>query len=429
MSNARYVTVKILSEIERNNSYSNITSNNILREFELSKVDSALVSRLVYGVLQRKITLDGVLNLLTEKGAKKSHPFVLSALRSGLYQILFMDKIPPSAAVNETVNLIKQSKQRFASGFANAVLRKAANQKNDLLEKIDKSTDLSFKYSCPKELVDELVADYGSMIAEEFLKHSLLSPKTYCRLNSVKFSAEQLFKSFATHCVEYENVSQNGAFVLNNAGGIENLEEFKQGMFFVQDLASQIAIAALDIRPSMTVLDVCAAPGGKSFTAAQYVTKSGKIVSCDCYDNRVNLIKSGAKRLELEFIEAKTADATVYDSNFGRFDRIICDVPCSGIGVIRRKPEIKYKNLQEFGNLKEIQLSILENGVSYLKQDGKIMYSTCTLRKAENEDIVSSFLEKHTDFIIEKQETLMPQINDSDGFYYCVLKRKNSGQD
>jgi 16S rRNA (cytosine967-C5)-methyltransferase len=338
-----------------------------------------------------------------------------------------MNKIPSSAAVNESVKIIKVSKQRFASGFVNAVLRKATQKQEELISTIINSDDLSFKYSCPKELVDELITDYGEQTANDFLFHSLESPKTYCRVNSVKFDLDDVYNSFDTNCINYIKTSLNGAFELVNTGTVEKLDEFKNGMFFVQDKSSQIAISSLDIKSGMQILDVCAAPGGKSFTSAQYVKVDGKVVSCHVYESRVNLINSGAKRLALEFVEAKVSDATVFNKDFGLFDRVVCDVPCSGIGVIRRKPEIKYKDINEFSDLFNIQLSILENSKYYLKPDGLIMYSTCTVRKAENEAVVLAFLKSNSEFEIVKQQTLMPQVDDCDGFYFCVLKRKNRG--
>jgi 16S rRNA (cytosine967-C5)-methyltransferase len=176
----------------------------------------------------------------------------------------------------------------------------------------------------------------------------------------------------------------------------------------------------------MSVLDVCAAPGGKSFTAAQYAGKSGKIVSCDLYEKRAGLIENGAKRLNIGNLTAFQNDATVYNKNLGQFDRVLCDVPCSGFGVIRRKPEIKYKSLDEFSDLPSIQFEILKTSVKYLKSDGQIMYSTCTLRQVENRCVVDRFLSENKDFEIVSEKTLFPQINDSDGFYFCILKRKIS---
>lgn len=420
--NARQVAVKVISEIERDKSYSNIASDKAIKDAELSRIDAALASMLIYGVLQRKITLDFVLSEAAGKNFKKTHPFVLSVLRVAAYQLLFMDKIPPSAAVNEAVKIVKSSKQRFAQGFVNAVLRKIIADKTAFLEKIEHNDDLSIKFSCTKELADSLVADYGEEVAEGFLKASLESPKLYCRVNNFAVK-DGLFDRLTEKGITVEASSVEGAFSIHGAGNVEALPEFQKGEFFVQDLASQIAISELGISDGDSVIDVCAAPGGKSFTAAQYVGQNGKILSCDLYEKRAGLIKNGALRLNIKNLEAMQNDATVFNTDFGKFDRVICDVPCSGFGVIRRKPEIKYKDLDEFSDLRDVQLKILETSVGYLNENGVLMYSTCTVRNAENRAVVDGFLKSHSDFEIVSERTLMPQTDGCDGFYFCILKR------
>ncbi len=425
MSSARKVAVKVLSEVEREASYSNIATDVAIKEAGLTPNDAKLASMLIYGVLQRKITLDKILKDMAGSGFSKTHPFILSVLRVGAYQLLFMDKIPESAAVNESVKIVKSSKQKFAVGFTNAVLRKIAKSKNDILQSIEDCEDLSFRYSCSNELAECLIKDYGKESAQGYLKSSLESPKLYCRINSF-VDNDGLFDTLTEKGITCENASLDGAFTIKGAGSVERLPEFKKGEFFVQDLASQIAIANLGIKEGMSVLDVCAAPGGKSFTAAQYAGIGGKIVSCDLYEKRAGLIESGAKRLNISNLTTFQNDATEYNENLGQFDRVLCDVPCSGFGVIRRKPEIKYKSLDEFSELPAIQLEILKTSVKYLKPDGQIMYSTCTLRQVENREVVDKFLCENKDFEIVSEQTLFPQINDSDGFYFCVLKRKTS---
>ncbi len=423
MSSARRVAVKVLSEVVRDGSYSNIAADVAINEANLGPADSKLASMLIYGCLQRKITLDKILSDTAGDGFRKTHPFVLSVLRVGAYQLLFMDKIPESAAVNESVKIVKTSKQKFAAGFTNAVLRKISKQKDEILKTVADSEDLSFKYSVSSKLAESLIEDYGLELIEGYLKASLESPKLYCRINSFT-DTDGLFELLAEKGVDYEKSSIDGAFSLRGAGSVERLPEFIDGRFFVQDLASQIAISDFNIADGMSVLDVCAAPGGKSFTAAQYVGRSGKIVSCDLYEKRVGLISNGAKRLNISNLIAVQNDATDFNKALGQFDRVLCDVPCSGFGVIRRKPEIKYKSLAEFSALPKIQLDILKTSVKYLKPDGELMYSTCTLRNAENREVVDKFLSENNDFRIVAEKTLFPHINDSDGFYFCILKRK-----
>lgn len=424
MSNARLIAAQLLSDIERSGSYSNIALSASLKSSGLSKLDSAFVSSVVYGVLQRKITIDAVIDYFSDGGVRKTHPFVVAVLRTGIYQLVFMDKIPVSAAVNESVNIIKHSKQRFAVGFVNALLRKVSVNKNAILDRIANSDDLSVKYSCDQSFIDSLISDYGNETSEAFLREALLPPEIYARVNTAKSDLESIVNALEKQGIICKNVGINGAFSISGMGNIKNIKEFSDGLFFIQDLSSQIAIASLDISPGMNVLDLCAAPGGKSFTAAQYLGGKGLVYSCDIYEQRTGLIKSGAIRLGLRNIFTAVNDATVFNPELGEFDRIICDVPCSGYGVIRRKPEIRYKSVDTFENLPELQLKILDIASEYLAVGGKIMYSTCTLRRAENENVVAGFLERHHDFEIVTQRTLMPQKDNCDGFYYCVIKRK-----
>lgn len=423
MITARSVAVKVLNNIEAQGSYSNIAADAAISAASLSKKDSALATALIYGTLQRMITLDKIIEKLNNKGGKKQDSFILCALRIGVYQILFLDRIPLSAAVNESVNIVKNSKFKFAAGFVNAILRKCADLKAELLEDIKYSKDISYKYSCPVPLLKELIVDYGRETTEEYLSESLKAPDVYIRVNTLKNSCDELQKKLTDKGIPCENTNVFGCFKLKNSGSLEVLEEFKNGLFFVQDIASQMALSSFTINPGMRILDICSAPGGKTFTAAMLLEGKGSIDSCDLYEKRVGLIKNGADRLGVTIINTFVADATVKNDKLSKYDRIICDVPCSGFGVIRRKPEIKYK-LESFEELQEIQLNILQNAAGYLKPDGKLMYSTCTLRKNENENIVYKFLERNNDFEIENIRTLMPQTDSSDGFFYCILKRK-----
>ena len=422
MLSARGAAVKVLCEIERNGSYSNIAASTALSQNDLDRKDSGLMSMLVYGVLTRKITLDGIISKYSSKGASKLHPYVLNVLRIGIYQLIFMDKIPSSAAVNESVSLVKKSKQSFASGFVNAILRKISAEKQDVLHFVENS-NFEVKYSCPKELCDELVADLGVKDAEGFLMASLESPELYARVNTLKISKDELFSKLKTKDIECIADEVDNSFTVKNIGNIEKLPEFIDGLFYIQDKASQIAISELCVTPDMNVLDVCSAPGGKSFTAAMYLNGLGSITSCDIYEKRVGLIQSGAKRLGISNLKAICSDALVFNKDLGTFDAVICDVPCSGIGVIRRKPEIKYRALSTYDDLFDVQINILKTSAGYVKKGGKLMYSTCTVRSAENGKVVDSFLKDNKDFKILKSKTLLSHIDGTDGFYFCIMER------
>lgn len=420
MVNARKVAVNILQKIELQSAYSNLTLNSYFKDMVISSQDKAFVTALVYGVLERKITLDYILKRFIKTPLKKVQPFTLEVLRVTLYQIMFMDKIPDSAAVNEAVKLIKRSKESRNSGFVNAVLRNVLREEN-LMPQGDSVADLSVIYSCPQDIIESLVKDYGKEDAIEILKHSLKPAKLTVRVNLIKTDMESFRQNIGVDTTEIE---PSGALVLNKGIDISNNPLYADGQFFVQDTASQKVVSIFNPKPNERVLDMCAAPGGKSFSMAILMKNSGEIVSCDLYEHKCRLIKNSAERLGLGIIKPLVLDASVYDEKLGKFDRVLCDVPCSGLGIIGRKPEIKYKNFEDFDNLPDIQFKILSNAKNYLKNGGQIMYSTCTLRKAENDEIISRFLDENKDFSLSYSHTFMPHKDNTDGFY-CALLNKN----
>ncbi len=421
MANPRKLAVKALLKINTDSAYSNITLNSLFSESDASPMDKALATALVYGVLDRKITIDYVLSKFLKTPLKKVAPFTKEVLRTAVYQIMFMDKIPDSAAVDEAVKLVKASKESRNSGFVNAVLRNILRAEN-LLPSGESLEDLSIIYSCPIAVIESFINDYGIENAKCLLEESLKSADITVRVNTVKTDVEEFEKSIG---VESIKTDIDGALILKSGIDVGKNKLYNDGLFYVQDLASQKAVSVLSPTPNARVLDMCAAPGGKSFTMALLMGNKGEIVSCDLYPQRVELIEKSAKRLGLDIIKTKVCDATVYDSSLGEFDYILCDAPCSGLGVIRRKPDIKYKAFEEFDSLCEIQLKILKNAVKYLKKGGKLLYSTCTLRKKENEDIINAFLSENKDFKCEYSHTFMPHTDGTDGFYCALLTNKN----
>lgn len=421
MANARKLAVKALLKINKDFAYSNLTLNSVFKESDATSSEKALATALVYGVLDRKITLDYVLSKFLKTPLKKVAPFTKEVLRTALYQIMFMDKIPDSAAVDEAVKLVKTSKESRNSGFVNAVLRNVLRAEN-LLPSGDSLEDLSVIYSCPTPIIKSFIEDYGIENAKKLLNESLKPTEITVRVNTVKTDVETFQKSIG---VETQITDINGGLILKNGIDVSQNKLYKDGLFYVQDLASQKAVSVLNPASETRVLDMCAAPGGKSFTMALLMQNKGEIVSCDLYEKRVELIEKSAKRLGLDIIKTTVSDATVYDKSLGEFDYILCDVPCSGLGVIRRKPDIKYKDFAEFDSLCEIQSKILNNAVKYLKKGGKILYSTCTLRIKENDDIVNNFLKNNKDFVCEFSHTFMPHTDGTDGFY-CALLKNNS---
>ena len=423
MANPRKTAVSILLKIEKDGTYSNLAVGNFLKEAELESLDRAFVSALVYGVLDRKITLDAVLSKFMKTPIKKTAPFTLQVLRTALYQIMFMDKIPESAAVNEAVKLIKKSRESRNAGFVNAVLRSVLREEN-LLPHGESIEDLSIRFSCPLWIVKSFVEDYGRENTISLLEESLKAPPMTLRVNTLKTDTEQLKAEFEKSGIAVHEGENENSIVVDKGFDIPTSELYKNGFFHAQDEASQRAVKVLGPKKGERVLDLCAAPGGKSFTMAEMMENTGEIVSCDLYESRVKLIREGAKRLEIDIIKTFVSDASVYNGELGLFDAILCDVPCSGLGVIRRKPDIKYKAIEDFSELEEIQYSILTNAVKYLKKGGRILYSTCTLRSAENEKLVFRFLKEYNNFRIEYEQTFMPHIHKTDGFYCALLVKE-----
>lgn len=420
MANPRYIAVNVLLKIEKDSAYSNITLNGVFKENELSPADKGLVSALVYGVLDRKITLDYVLSKFMKTPLKKTAPFTLCVLRTALYQIMFMDKIPQSAAVNEAVKLIKKSRESRNAGFVNAVLR-GVLRSDSLLPEGNSPEALSIRFSCPLWMVESFIKDYGTDTAIALLEESVKAPPTTLRVNTVKSDIDSLKAELENEGIVCTVGAVANSLIIEKGIDIPKSAAYKNGFFYVQDIASQTAVAALAPKPDERLLDMCAAPGGKSFTAACFMENKGEIVSCDLYEARTGLIADSAKRLGLDIIKTKTEDATDFDESLGKFDCILCDVPCSGLGVIRRKPEIKYKTECDLTELEDIQYRILCNAVKYLKKGGRILYSTCTLRKAENENVVIRFQKEYNTFNKAYERTLMPHIDRTDGFYFALL--------
>ena len=437
MKNARQTAFDILSKIQKDTSYSNLTVDSFLVSASLGESDSAFVSALVYGVLETSFTLDYQLAANLKQPLKKLKPQVLTVLRLGAYQLLFMDKIPESAAVNESVKLTKLNGCSFASGLVNAVLRNVAKNGLCLPDESDKTYYYSVKYSFPQELVKFWIKSYGEENAVGIMSACSGRPPLTVRTNTLKVTSDELIDLLKNDCVDSGFSVADDSLELGKCGSVERLESFTKGLFHVQDAASQLCIAALDPKPGETVLDLCAAPGGKSFTAAERMNNTGKIIACDIHNHRLDLIKSGAVRLGITNIECMVNDAAVFNDNLPMADKVLCDVPCSGLGIVRRKPEIRCKPLDTLKALPPIQSKILDTASRYVKKGGKLVYSTCALNPKENENVCKSFLESHPDFksvpaknlqpgtfVRDGFTTLMPHINGTDGFFIAIFERE-----
>lgn len=411
MKNSRLASFDILYDILKNGAYSNIAVDKGLAEVD-SK-DRGFTSRLVYGVVERKLTLDYFIDKFLTSKAK---PKVKILLYIGAYQILFMDKVPDAVAVYETVEIADLIGLSYYKKLINAVLHKIIECKSEL----DETDDLSIKYSCPPHLINMWKKMYGEEKTLATLQAINNRPPVFAIPNRKFVDEGELQYELLDNGVDCEVYGD--VVKINSSFDLSNIKAFKDGLFYIEDYSSYSCAKALDCTNGEIVLDVCAAPGGKTFTMAQ---SGANVYAFDLYEHRVALIKKSAERLELYNIKSSINDALVYNENIPLADKILCDVPCSGFGIIRRKPEIRYKNLDDIKELPQIQYDILNTSSKYLKNNGRIIYSTCTLNKKENEKVVEKFLNNNINFKLINEITVFPSENSGDGFFYAIMEKIN----
>ena len=467
----REAAFKALLAIERDGSYSNLELSKMLASDELS--NKGFIREIVYGVTENKIYLDYILDKFIKKGAAKTKLQALIILRMGVYQILFMNSVPNYAAVNESVALARRF-ARGTDGFINGVLRNFIRNMDSASE-IDVKGQLeylSIRYSCQLKLVEELVSMLGFEHAKVLLEHAGHRPPLSIRVNIAKISVKELADRLRANGFEINGSKLSDRVLLVKGGALTEANEYKEGLFSIQSEESCAIADFADAKSTELVIDLCAAPGGKAAAMAEQMLKpststepltetepgkkpststepltetepgkqpststepltetepgiaGGKVVALELYEHRAALIEATAKRLGLKNIEVRCQDAVEQiDELVGKADLVLADVPCSGLGVIRRKPEMKYRDEFDFDELVEIQKNILETGSSYLKPGGRLIYSTCTINPRENELMVKDFLERHEEFISEKEVKLSPFDNGYDGFYMNKLKK------
>ena len=451
----REAAFKALLAIERDGSYSNLELSKMLASDELS--NKGFIREIVYGVTENKICLDYILDKFIKKGAAKTKLQALIILRMGVYQILFMNSVPNYAAVNESVALARRF-ARGTDGFINGVLRNFIRNMDSASE-IDVKGQLeylSIRYSCQLKLVEELVSMLGFEHAKVLLEHAGHRPPLSIRVNIAQISVKELADRLRANGFETEGSKLSDRVLLVKGGALTEANEYKEGLFSIQSEESCAIADFADAKSTELVIDLCAAPGGKAAAMAEQILKpststepltetepgkqpststepltktepgiaSGKVIALELYEHRAALIEATARRLGLENIEVRCQDAVEQiDELVGKADLVLADVPCSGLGVIRRKPEMKYRDEFDFDELVEIQKGILETGSSYLKPGGRLIYSTCTINPRENELMVKDFLERHEEFISEKEVKLSPFDNGYDGFYMNKLKK------
>jgi len=435
MTTARSVALDCLLACEKQGAWSDGYLKQAVGRAGLDRRDAGLCVRLAYGVLQNRMLLDWHLDRLSTISTEKMEPAVRASLRLGLYQLLFLDRVPAHAAVSESVALIKaRSHNPRSAGLVNAVLRTADREKDHMPQ----PQDLSVRYSHPEWLVKEFSHTLSKSEVESLLAANNGQPPTCVQVNTCRSDKELVDAALQAEGVEAkEHPWLPNCLLLEGTGDLSGLKAFRDGWFYVQDAAARLAVLAADPRPGMRVLDACAAPGGKSFAAALAMNCKGSVLSCDIHPNKVKLIREGAQRLGLNNITAEVRDGKTFDPALeGQFDLVMADVPCSGLGIIRKKPEIRYKDPKPLEGLPQVQRDILENVSRYVKPGGTLLYATCTLLRRENEDVVNWFIDKEKDFALEPfhipgpvgesrgMVTLWPHIHGTDGFFFAKLRRR-----
>ncbi|MEA4815858.1 MAG: 16S rRNA (cytosine(967)-C(5))-methyltransferase RsmB [Lachnospiraceae bacterium] len=444
--NPREVAAKTLGEIA-SGAYNGIALSRTLRQNgAMPEYDKAFVTETVNGSLRNIIYIDYIINKFSTLPANKIKPYILSVLRISVYQIMFMDKVPVSAVCNEAVKLVKSKNMGALSGFVNGVLRSVVNGYKDVLlpdESAEPLDFLSVKYSCPKWLVNMWLSYYGYEFTKEMLMKNNTPPKVTIRVNTLKTDTFSLCEELSSEGVRAEKSKNlSDSLYISNTSDISRLKSFKEGLFHVQDEASQLVSWILNPKEGEKILDVCAAPGGKSFTIAELMKDKGSIVSRDIYENKVYMISEGAKRLGLLSVKAEESDAVNFnESDFEKYDKVLVDAPCSGLGLIRKKPDIRLKKDGNYiDSLIDLQRKILTASEKCVKPGGILVYSTCTLSKKENTGNMDWFCGKFNFCGIDitsllpdniNSETapcgyieLYPHINDMDGFFISCMRKK-----
>ena len=439
---AREAALLTLNACHRQGGWSDGVLKKQLAAAKLDSRDAALATQLCFGVLQNQLLLDFYLSQFSNIALSRMEGKVLQALRLGAYQMLFLDRIPHSAAVNCSVEMTKRlCKNPRAAGMVNGILRSVERNLDHLpaIPNTDPVSYLSILYSHPEWLVKEFCMTFGTEEGAKLLAADNHQPPMTVMVNTLRGTAEQVAQRLTEQRVEVTpHPWLADCLVLSKTGDLEGLEAFREGLFYVQDPASRLAVEAAEVRPGMRVLDCCAAPGGKSFAAGIAMKNEGELISCDIHPHKKKLLQAGADRLGLSLLHPMTADGKVFRPEWeGAFDRVLVDAPCSGLGVIRKKPDIRYKDPEPLKGLPEVQRAILDNASRYVRPGGILLYSTCTLLPRENEEVVRWFLEGHKDFKAEAFTlpgpvgtaadglvTLLPHRHGTDGFFICRMRRE-----
>lgn len=444
----RESALKILYDVNEKGAYSNISLNKYFTNQELKSIDRAFITDIVYGTLKWKYTIDYLIGKFSSIKIKKLSPWILNILRMGIYQLIYMDRIPVSAACNESVKLAVKYGHIASSKYVNAVLRNIARSA-DNLPYPDKSKDsleyLSIRYSHPVWMVKEWIYLFGEEFTEGLLRaNNDVAPFTV-RVNDLKLSNSDLADVLAKDGFEVEKGKYlDEALIIKNPSAVQRMDAFAKGYFQVQDESSMLVGKVLDPKPEETILDVCSAPGGKSTHIAQIMKNRGSVISRDIHEHKIKLIDQAKERLGIEIIKTEVFDAAALDSELiGKIDRVLVDAPCTGFGIIRRKPDIKWsRNSEDKAEIVSLQGQILSTAAKYVKNGGVLVYSTCTIEPEENEKAVEKFIEQNKDFYLEDITDLLPKtlrkesavrgyiqlypnIDGIDGFFIARMRKRS----
>lgn len=442
---ARLIAVKTLFDIEVKKSFSNIKLNQYFKQYNPDSIDRAFATEILYGTVRWKFKIDYMIQKFSKINISKISPWVLSCIRIAVYQIFFMDKVPEFAAVNQSVELVKIMDKK-ASSFVNGVLRNILRNKDEF-NKInikDKIKKLSLEYSHPTWFVDKFTKIYGEDFAKALMSVNNTPPELTIRVNTLKYRKCELIKLLTAKGIECLDGRLDESLILKGFSSIEKSEEFIEGLFMIQDESSMLAVKILDPKVNDRILDLCSAPGGKSTHMAQLMENKGEIQSFDIHEHKLTLVNENAKRLGIDIIKTRLMDSTVYDEEYKDYgDKVLVDAPCSGLGLIRKKPEIRWSvQPKDINELQKIQMEIINNASKYVKKEGTLVYSTCTISQEENEEIIQYFLKNNENFKLESickylpenikyDDTckkgyikLFPNIHGTDGFFIAKLLRK-----
>ncbi|WP_078430685.1 16S rRNA (cytosine(967)-C(5))-methyltransferase RsmB [Alkalihalobacterium alkalinitrilicum] len=425
MKTVREVALDVLLQIEKNQAYSNLLLNQTVQKSNLDPRDVGLLTEIVYGTVQRRDTLDFYLEPFIKKGKKKLEDWVLVLLRLSLYQMVYLDRVPDRAIVHEAVTIAKRRGHQGISGMVNGVLRNIRRQELRSFDEIkDETSRLAISTSHPLWLVKRLIKQYGTEVAEQICLTNLQPPQVTVRVNQTKVTVDEAMELLQGEGVDVERGHLSDDALIIKKGNVTHTNAFQNGIFTIQDESSMLVARALGLKEGMNVLDCCAAPGGKSTHLAERMNDNGRVVALDLHEHKVKLIDQLSNRLDLKSVQGMAMDARLASSHFENesFDAILVDAPCSGLGVIRRKPDIKWtKNAKDIEAIQKIQKEILTAVVPLLKQGGRLVYSTCTIDNSENEEMIQWFLDHFNEF------TMDPSLNDRLPDHVSINVEMNEG--